>query len=653
MLESPAVPAANDPKYRWLEGIALATILALAAALRLGWPGINSFSFDEARLSLMALQMAREGEFARLGMQSSTGVPNLPAAVWIFVLPYWFSADPLLVTLFVGLVGTAAVAGIWWLGRQGWGVWAGLSAALLLAASPVAVLYSRNIWSQNLLPPLAILWAVAAVVGIGRQRSWVIGLHVFLAGFIWQVHLAGIALLLATGWLAIRFALWRQWRAVVVGGALAGLMAAPYLYTIWCCGEGARADLQVVLDQPSQIDGIALVQVAEMGRGDNWEWLLLGQDWQWPAGLAGGLDAGTWLLTLLIPAGLLYLVVQVVRQWRDGRRDEAAVLVALTPLWAVCTILFLTRHKMEVYPQYQLVALPALFLAAATVASWRPFRWWGALLTLLVAAVALPQAVALGQGLNVVAERLTPGGIGTPLYWPRDAAEQIKDGRPVAIHAHGDIAEFFGDAATFSLLFWDYPHRIVDGRSALLIPALDNGGTYLLATFADLPMWSEAQAIGLTGEEIALPRREGEPPYMALRLTDAAMPASFEQVEPVTLANGAQLQGWLLRPLGDGRLRFTSWWRIVGGGTPGHYHQFNHLRDQLEGEPLAIQDMPVSSPAWQPGDTLITWVDFEEPAVPGPFWLDIGMYTWPEIERSPVLDRPGDPLAPIRLGPIP
>lgn len=647
------MPAANDDKkQRWLEAVAIIAILTLAAWLRLGWPGINSFSFDEARLSLMALEMARAGEFARLGMQSSTGVPNLPAAVWIFVLPYWLSADPLIATWFVGLCGTAGVAGIWWLGRQGWGVWAGLTAALLLAVSPFAVLYSRSIWSQNLLSPLAILWAVAAVVGIGRQRPWAVALHLFLAGFVVQVHLAGIALALATGWLCLRFALWRQWRAVLAGGALAALLAVPYVYTIWCCGEGARTDLQAVLDQPGQMDASALLQLAEMGRGENWEWLLLGQSWQWSAGLTWGLDAGTIILAVLTLAGLVFLGVQLVGQWRNGCRDEAAVLVAMTPVWAICTVLFFWRHKMEVYPQYQLAALPALFLAAAAVTSWRPHRLWGLLVTLLVAAVALLQTVALGQGLTVVAERLTPGGMGTPLRWPRAAAEQLKDGRPVAIHAHGDIVEFFGDAATFHLLFWEYPHRIVDGRSTLIIPALADGGAYLLATFADLPMWSEAQAIGLNGEVLALPRREGEPPYMALRLTEAAIPAAFEQIEPVTLANGAQLQGWLVRPLGDGRLRFTTWWRIVEGGIAGHYHQFNHLRDQLEGEPLAIQDMPVSSQTWQPGDTLITWVDFEEPAGDGPFWLDVGMYTWPTVERSPALDRPGDPLAPIRLGPF-
>jgi len=62
--------------------------------------------------------------------------------------------------------------------------------------------------------------------------------------------------------------------------------------------------------------------------------------------------------------------------------------------------------------------------------------------------------------------------------------------------------------------------------------------------------------------------------------------------------------------------------------------------------------VPLSSHAWQEGDILVTWVDFEPPAEAGPFWVDVGMYTWPEIRRIPVLNRSDDPLAPIRLGPL-
>ena len=93
--EQRAVPLDSSPpgRPRAVEWIPLLFILALAAWLRLGWPGVNSFSFDEARVSHMALQMAREGRFAALGMQSSTGVPNFPAAVWLYALPFAITPD--------------------------------------------------------------------------------------------------------------------------------------------------------------------------------------------------------------------------------------------------------------------------------------------------------------------------------------------------------------------------------------------------------------------------------------------------------------------------------------------------------------------------------------------------------------------------------
>ncbi|MEA3397801.1 MAG: hypothetical protein U9R05_10105, partial [Chloroflexota bacterium] len=51
----------SHPLSRY-EIIALAGVLILAGLLRFGWIGVNSFGFDEARLSQIALSMAREGK---------------------------------------------------------------------------------------------------------------------------------------------------------------------------------------------------------------------------------------------------------------------------------------------------------------------------------------------------------------------------------------------------------------------------------------------------------------------------------------------------------------------------------------------------------------------------------------------------------------
>lgn len=638
--------------HRTLEIIALAGVLTLAAVLRMGWPGVNSFSFDEARVSLMALKMARGGEFAWLGMQSSTGVPNFPAAVWIFALPYALSSDPLVATLFVGLINTLAVAGLWWLTRRAWGAWAALAAALLLAASPFAVFYARSIWSQDLLIPLAVLWAIAGAIGIDGDNPWALALHAFLAGFVFQVHYAGLALIPATAWLIVQHRLWNRWPALLLGGGPALLAAWPFVRTIWCCAPGVQADLKRLWEQPSITSLVGFRQLGQMGVGADWEWLLLGESWSWGPLLSTLTTAASLATASLIGLGLITLVRQARSDVHDRRRNWRAALASLVPVWAAAAPLVFVRSKTPVLHQYQLAALPALFVAAGAATKLTRRRWWGPAVATLALAVAAIQTIPVARGLSQVAVRLTPGGIGTPLARSRAAVRALQDGQEIVVHAHGDVPEFYGDAAGFSVLLWGYPHRIVDGRSVLLLP---DEPTHLLATFASLPAWGEAQASELTGETQMFPRREGEPPYAALTLESAA-PAGFQPVAPpLTLANGAQLQGWRAQMV-DGRLRVTTWWELIGPVVPGRYHQFNHLRTAetltFGAEPLTGHDVTLSSQAWREGDTLITWADFDIPAEAGPFWVDVGMYTWPEIARSPVLNRAGDPLAPIRLGPF-
>jgi 4-amino-4-deoxy-L-arabinose transferase-like glycosyltransferase len=58
-MDHPTLPSNGLSNHLELAGLAL--VLALAAVLRLGWPGVNSFGYDEARVSQLALQMARDG----------------------------------------------------------------------------------------------------------------------------------------------------------------------------------------------------------------------------------------------------------------------------------------------------------------------------------------------------------------------------------------------------------------------------------------------------------------------------------------------------------------------------------------------------------------------------------------------------------------
>lgn len=634
-------------KEHALEGVGLAGALIWAGVLRLGWPGVHPFSYDEARVSLLALQMVREGKFVSIGIPSSSPIPNFPAFVWIMALPYALSTDPLVASLWVGAVGVLTVVGVWLLARRAWGAWAGLAAAWLMAGSPFGVLYARSIWSQNIMAPIALLWALAGVWAIRRRSGPALALHMFLAGFAGQVHYSGVVLLLGTLWLALRCHLWRGWPWLVAGGGGAILAAMPFLYRFVLPAWERILAMREGLQTSAHFDVAILRRWAEIGLGAHWEWLPLGEGWHWPT-------AFDWAQWAARAATGFLLIVGIVSAFarRPARASEPAmarVMANLLPAWALAPIVGFLYTAVPVYHHYLLTALPALVLVAASAA--RPWkgRAWGPCVAGLAVAISLIQGAAVGVSISENARRLIPGGWGTPLKFPRAAVAAARNGLPVYVHAWSDDVAFDGDAAEMSVLLWGYPHRILDGRSALLLPP-SGQMAHLFCLAPDVPACEQALSDGHVLEKRELPRREGEPPYIMLTVV-GGNPEGFRAMPPIALANGAQLQGWKAQRDGN-RLQLITWWHIIGPVDGRRYHQFNHLYTMTDEVPFQVRDAPAASEAWQVGNTLITWATFE-PEVPGPYWAQVGMYSWPEIERVPLAGATGgNPPTGIWLGPF-
>ena len=93
-------------------------ILLVAGFLRLSFPGITEFKADEARLLMLAADMAEGNGFATRGISSSVGVPNFPASVWVYAIPLIVRNSAYSATLFTGLLNTAAVGLCYWLVRR-------------------------------------------------------------------------------------------------------------------------------------------------------------------------------------------------------------------------------------------------------------------------------------------------------------------------------------------------------------------------------------------------------------------------------------------------------------------------------------------------------------------------------------------------------
>jgi hypothetical protein len=533
-----------------------------------------------------------------------------------------------------------------------------------MAVSPFMVFYSRSIWGQNLLAPFAIFWAMAALLGLRdiaiptrwqlrpRWHGWrpelALLLHTFLAGFILQIHPAGVGLTLASLWLGFRFRLWHRWLPIVGGIVLGTLTAVPALYTIAANGAGAQAELNELLSSPAQLSGIGFRQLGQLATADGWEPFWLNQSWVWQEPLATLLQLSSLLLALLAVGGLALLLWQLVADVRQKAvPSSTAVLTALVPVWAIASPLFFVRSSTPVYIQYQLVSAPALFLAMGTAVGWliqqKPNRQWVILPVLLL--ISLSQTAAITITLNSISDTLIDGGMGTPLRYPQQLTDSLKaTGQPIILHANGAIPEYDGDAAMFRVLLWGYPHQLVDGRYNLLLPAT---GGILLFPAENVPGWGVWQGVMGDGVDTAVyPRRLGDLPFLTATLPPLTADtwgnnAQFTLLpEPQPLANGATLHGWRTETLPDGQLRLLTLWQIDRAPQAGQFNQFNHLYLPDSPTPDQVQDRPLSSGAWQQGDWLLSWADFAPSAdnTP-PDRFEVGMYLWPELTRSPLLSE--------------
>ncbi len=577
-----------------VEIVALAGALFWGGILRLGWPGLNPFAFDEARLSLMALELARKGALPTSGLPSSVGIPNLPVQVWLFALPYAFSSNPLFASSFVGLLSLLSILAMWWVARSRWGPESGLVTAWLMAGSPYLVFYSRSVWPQNWLPILSAAWLVTAAF---TEKRPILFLNGFIAGLAFQVHYAGIALLVPSAYLALISS--RQQRRIwLLGFSVAIIPALIYGWKALGTIKGIGLKFQISPE--------SLLQTLKLVTGWGWETLLLG------SGASGSWKALA--LAAILAFGVGYAFI-------GFSKDKANALFLIASLASPSLWLF---HFTTPYIHYHLVSLPPLFLAAGYGVKLLPhrIRLAGVLIAL---GIALGQGVMFIEGLETWATKPVPGGLSTPLALQQAAVNFVKDGTPIIVVTPGDQPEQDGDAAIIEVLLWGYPHRIVNGLHSLIIPAEPS---WLLFVGPWLPAWQEATAHLPPGsyEVYFFPRREGEIPWGILKFK-GTHPIGFKPTEPVRLGCGVKFRGWNLEKSQE-RIRVETLWEVEEP-EKGQIHQFNHL--YLGGEFFQAKDGPTSSKAWAKGDFLITWADF--PPVKGEFRIAVGMYYYPSLER--------------------
>lgn len=615
-----------------LDYLALAAVLLLALGLRMGFAGTNPYASDEARVSVLALEMARNGELAAAGISNSAGSRNLPASVYAFTPPYLLSSDPLVATQYVALLNVIAVGILWLFVRKHRTTLVATSAALILACAPFAVFFSRNIWTQNLLIPFTLLWVwlVDHALDGGKYRSAALVGAAFIAGFAFQVHLAGAALGLAMAYAFFRWRWWRHLLPILIGGMLALVSLLPFAYEAACCAPELVSEF-LQSEGESAFDADALLLSVRVALNQGWDYLAAGD-------LAAHGDHP--LPQILI--GLLLLVGTISLIRTDRRVLELALLIALTP------IALFTYHTTTVRLHYLLGVLPAVAIVAGyAVALINQQRIRLTLFVLTVALCGIWSVQAL-DSLQIASERATPNGINTPLSVPRSIARSVPDDRIPVMHTQSTDLVYRGEPAIWKTLFWNREHRVADGWSTLILP---DEPAYLMTDYDGIHAIQEVAYAGLRDERFQLIQvLEGTQYFMVQPYDGAALPQPMIRLdEPVTFETGLRLIGWYARAAGQ-QMRISLVYEALSDPLPqADLRQFTHIRavDAPDVQPLYYGDLPLTQ-AWQAGDHLITIAVVTPQESSGDYLVDIGHYALASGVRY-AHDGGGDAL---RLGPF-
>ena len=654
------------------EWLLLIPILLLAAGLRLTQLGLAEFKYDEATTARSALSIVRDGELPALGMISSLGPHNPPLMSYVLAVPFAVSPDPRVATGWIALLGVVAVGLTFWIGRAYFGPTVGGLAALLLAASPWAVLHSRKVWAQNL-PLLTLLFIAAVLALIVRRKPWALTGALAAAGGLVGLHLGGLAFVAILCVLALLFLRRIRPLPLLVGLILFALILGPYVVHDAQHGWPNLRAFGAMATSESTTD-LQAARVAAMATGGYHLEDLAGER---HAAFTSGIVDLRWLdqvemALLWVGAASVILRVGLEALQNRGRLSKTGSARLVLLCWLCVPVGLLLRHSGAILPHalsvlYPVQHLTVALLLADAVALGRS-RWGaGVGRVLAAAAVMLTLAVAGWQTylqkslLAFVDEHDTPGGYGAPVKDTLAAARRLEalaaefGGAERVVLLPGADPRYDGQAAVFDVLLGP-GGRFIDGRAALVFPA--RPAVYLADPGA-----------GPAIELLARVAAEAQPSLPVRTGSDAAyrffyherVPAAPPQAPeggPARWASGVALAGydWSGRVEPGGSVRWTLYLVVEGEPTlQSDLHWFNHLIDS-EGNRWGQRD-GVGFPAaeWRVGDTALIWFDIEisPDAPPPPYAMRVGMYTYPDIVNVSLLDAVGNPAGEfIELGPI-
>lgn len=599
--------------------IGLVLILTVFAAyLRMGNEGIVEFKRDEANLSLLALDFAAGGDLPLLGISSSVGFPNAPVNVYVLTIPYLFSSNPLHATQFVGLLNVLAILLSYAFVRRYVSMWPAFVAMMLFAASPWAVIFSRKIWAQNMLPLFVAATVFSGVIGYTDGKRWARYVHWPMLSITGQIHYGAFVIIpvsIFLLWVGKKYvATW----STIVGFLVAFVVTVPYLMGL------SRAGL---LSPIRLAESISYSQEARLVSESN-SFLTIEPVEQTITLISGqnihSLAGGAFLDFLqktpdferIFPTlTLVFLITAAVAIRSIFKKGNNSQLYAAIMIWIFSTVGFYIVTWTEFFIHYLIPLLPAAFVLMALSfgdAYQHLIKMGHKQIVLIVSGVGgfiivLAQSAMMLSLLHFANDNYTPGGFGTPLGRLLEVQNELIDqnARNIIGRVGGDRIGIDDEPTIWAALLYDQTVRF------------ERQHTQIYSEEAPLILDKQCNPQDETLPVFAL--RPGEGCYTIYQRTQDEL-VDVERIDPARFDNEATFIGYNWE---SENACLTILWEIRGKNH-GVYSFSVHGFDS-NGDRNIIADRP-SWPTeyWHPSDRVLTAFCMESRADVSYFL--VGMY---------------------------
>ena len=165
--------------------ITIGCLLRFLWAEDMEWKSDEIWMFKQARSVVLG-----QVSLPRVGMTNSAGFVNPGMSLWIFI-PLAFSPDPIHMVRWVMALNSGTIVAFvgfirWHSPQKQQLTW--LWGLAIASVNPMAILFSRKIWAQNILPPFCFLLFLGHQF---RHRIWGAALWGLVGTIVGQIHMSG------------------------------------------------------------------------------------------------------------------------------------------------------------------------------------------------------------------------------------------------------------------------------------------------------------------------------------------------------------------------------------------------------------------------------------------------------------------------------